>query len=193
MKNVLILCSVIALLVSVGCKKKNTTPDNPDVNSRNIDSIVVAPSMSATAEASIDVDQDGVSDFSLRAINDDGTLITSLTNGRSNSPVKFVVDDALVAFGFGENARIDSIVVGPNPPRPHLNFNSYAIASRITTSTNIGHAGEGDIFMAFVININDNNHYGWIKLNVSSDGKTVKLKSLGYNIKPNAALNIGEL
>ena len=193
MKKLLLIFSVTALLVSVGCKKKNTTPDNPDVNSRNIDSTVVTISGTSSDEAEIDVNQDGNSDFRIAAFEDGDFLSTKLLAGRSNTPVKFIVDDAEVGYSFGETSILDSSVGTPKPPRPHLQFGSEAILSQKTSISNLGYAGDGDIYIAFRINISGGTHYGWLKLNVSTDGKTLKLKSLGYNIKAEASLNAGEL
>ncbi|MFN8283518.1 MAG: hypothetical protein U0U67_09910 [Chitinophagales bacterium] len=193
MKNAIFLFSIIALFVSVSCKKRGTTPDNPNVNSSILDSSVGTPTSSGSREVLIDVDKDGNSDFSLRAVNDNGNLITSLAGGRSNTPINFVVDDENIGYAFGENAILDSSVGLPKPPRPHLNYYYSGLISKITPSANLGHAGEGDIFIAFTITISGGRHFGWLKLNVSADGKTIKLKALGYNIKPEESLKAGEI
>lgn len=192
MKKIIILFSSLTILIAISCKKRSTTPDNPDVNSSLLDSTVITPTASSSKQASIDVNKDGMSDFRISATNDNGSLTTILLADRSNTPVKFVIDDAEIGYAFGENALIDSTVIGPKPPRPHLQFGSEAITSFKSVSANLGHAGTGDFFVAFKIVIDDENHYGWLKLNVSADGTILKLRSLGYNIKPEASLKAGE-
>jgi hypothetical protein len=193
MKNILLIVSITALLtVTTSCKKKNTIPDNPNVYSSILDSSVLTPASSATDEAPIDVNKDGTSDFDLVAINDGGTLITKIVSGRTNTPLAFVIEDLQVGSSFDENAILDSSGIKPTPPKPHRQLSSSAILSFKSLSANIGHAGEGDFYIAFIIYIGGERHFGWLKLNVSSDGKTLKLRSYGYNIHPEESLKAGE-
>ena len=192
MKKLILIFSVTALLVNFGCKKRSTTPVNPDVNSSLLDSTVITPTASSSKQASIDVNKDGSSDFRISATNDNGSLSTILLADRSFTPIEFVIDDTEIGYAFGENALIDSTVIVPKPPKPHLQFGREAITSYKSVAANLGHAGTGDFFVAFKIVIDDENHYGWLKLNVSADGTTLKLRSLGYNIKPEASLKAGE-
>lgn len=49
--------------------------------------------------------------------------------------------------------------------------------------------GATDEFLGFAIRRNGNTHYGWAKLDVGTDGKSVTLKEFAVNLTPDAPIN----
>lgn len=52
--------------------------------------------------------------------------------------------------------------------------------------------GKNDKFLGLRFTINNNTHYGWIRLDIPSDASTVTLKDMAYNATPNDPILAGE-
>ena len=188
--NILFLFGIFTIL-SIGCKKE-PIPDNPDVNSRGIDSVSVSPGAGNPPRTSaIDVDEDGTADLFMSAGElIPGTATTSLISGQPNT--NFLVDDNDFVSPSDINALIDSVSI-PRPPRPHSRWYYSANVSVISSLLNRGEATGNDFFLGMYLTKTDGVHYGWLKINVSTDGKTIRLKALGYHLKPRTAIKAGEI
>ena len=187
----ILILSVLTISI-YSCRKKSTTPDNPDVSSSIIDSVSVAPAGNGKREAAIDADKDGVTDFFLSTTNDDGAYSTDLDALQVLNNTNFTTDGSGFLAEIGENAIIDSVSVpkGPRPPRAiWSNFANCSFADGLNLE---GYAGIGDFFAGFYLEKPDGKHYGWLKLNIPAEGKSIKLLSLGYHTKPRTAIKAGE-
>ena len=192
-KSILFSAIIIFITCISSCRTKSVTPNNPDVDSRIIDSVSVAPSGGGRQDKAVDADQDGTTDFYLVAINDDDAFSTSLDAQQVLDDVNLSTDGVGMAADYGESAIIDSVSVpkGPGPPRAiWANFGTCSSVDGVIVE---GFAGAGDIYIGFYITKPDGKHYGWLKLNIASDGKSIKLKSVGYHRKPRTAIIAGEV
>lgn len=52
--------------------------------------------------------------------------------------------------------------------------------------------GKSDKFLGLRFSINNNTHYGWIRLDIPSDASTITLKDMAYNTTPNDPILAGE-
>jgi hypothetical protein len=191
-KAILILIILIGVQLS-SCKKKGTTPNNPDVTNRIIDSSLSVNTSSSTESSSIDANNDGTIDFYLNGSYFRGEFSTSLNTFQTSTDVAFTTDGFSSVADFDNNALIDSSLSVPKGPRPNAIWNLAGICSRIGNGINEGYSGKGDFFVGFYFSLLDGKHYGWLKLNVAIDGKTITLKELAYQEKPRTAIKVGEI
>ncbi|HMV14804.1 MAG: hypothetical protein IT275_12025 [Chitinophagales bacterium] len=188
----IILFCIFSLIFS--CKKKSLTPNNPDVNSRIIDSVSVVPAGNGRSEAPIDADEDGTTDFYLVSYTDDDAYITSLDAEQVIGDNNFSTDGFNGAAVYNEQAIIDSVSVPKGPRPPKAIWDNLANCSYVAFVGGIeGLAGKGDSYLGFYLEKSDGKHYGWLKLNIPADGKSIKLISIGYHTKPRTAILAGEL
>ncbi len=61
-----------------------------------------------------------------------------------------------------------------------------------TTDSKGDLAGKGDKYIGFNTIQDDKRYYGWAKINVSADGRTVKLIEYAVQKKPETAIKVGE-
>jgi hypothetical protein len=57
---------------------------------------------------------------------------------------------------------------------------------------NYGFAGKGDLLVGVRFMIGSQLHYGWMKVNASTDYKTIIVKEVAYDIRPNVEVRAGE-
>ena len=57
---------------------------------------------------------------------------------------------------------------------------------------NYGFAGKGDVLVGVRFMIGTERHYGWMKINASADYKSVTVKEVAYDIRPNVEIRAGE-
>lgn len=55
-----------------------------------------------------------------------------------------------------------------------------------------GFAGKGDLLVGVRFMIGTERHYGWMKVNASTDYKTIIVKEVAYDIRPNVEVRAGE-
>ena len=60
-------------------------------------------------------------------------------------------------------------------------------------STKKGYAGVGDVFIPFIFNKvgSPDYYYGWLRVNVSSDYRTIKLIDAAYHVLPDTPIKMG--
>jgi hypothetical protein len=191
---IIMFCLLTAL--STGCRKSNDKPDDPNIYDRLIDSVSVSPGPGQpTRNVAIDLDNDGGTDFYLAAGETTPGVITTGLVGVQRY-VNFLIDDSGLDSGYvapsDENALIDSVSV-PRPPRPHASWSDYAIGSVVTGSGKLGEANGTDFFLGVFTTKIDGVHYGWLKLNIASDGKSIRLKELAVFGRPRTPIKAGAI
>ncbi|MDB5228600.1 MAG: hypothetical protein JWN78_2793 [Bacteroidota bacterium] len=178
--------------ISVSCKKSNEAlaDNNPNINDRLIDSVSVAPaSPHSSRTMAIDLDGDALTDFYMVAAQDSPNVYRTSFIGVQRY-VNFLTDGQGYVSPTGAGALIDS-VSAPNPPKPHI-WADVALSSIVGPGLNLGEANGTDFFLGAFTTKNDGKHYGWLKLNISADGKSIRLKELACYSKAMTAIKAGE-
>ncbi len=189
---------VFSVVLSVSCKK-----NNPDIAFKTYNLTFTDTTHTGTDQSVlIDIDGDGVKDFKFFAItfspDENDTIINQIgLNGEG------VV-----------NALVDSVVV-PNPADSSISFSilrvlesgdainsssSYsdepaAVLRAYKNATLLGAFGindSADKFIGFKFVIGTDLHYGWLKINLSADKKTLTIKEGAYNSIANEGITAGD-
>ncbi len=190
MKIVLTALTSILLLVTACKKSKDDPAPNPDIIYKTVSetykSYTTKPTPSSrfeyvggiyeeTPKVSLGILmswEETPNGMYLHPNNSDGALITG--------------DHGLIK-GLGANVTINAA--------SSWNYNSPAISYDYvtnTTSSKGDFAGKGDKYIGFMTIDDGKKYYGWAKLNVSADGRTVKLIEYAVQKKPETAIKTGE-
>lgn len=105
----------------------------------------------------------------------------------NNSDGALITGDHGLIKGLDANVTINAT--------SNWNYNSPAISYDYvtnTTSSKGDFAGKGDKYIGFMTIDGGKKYYGWAKLNVSADGRTVKLIEFAVQKKPETAIKTGE-
>jgi hypothetical protein len=193
MKNVLfyLLFMAGASFLFVCCKKTNIADNDPNIYDRLIDSVSVSPGPGKTPyNIAIDLDEDGFADLFMAASEDSlGVAKTAIAGSPGLSGV--LTDGNQIAAPSDENELIDSVSV-PRPAWPRSVWSDYGIASLVGPNVNTGEANATDFYLGIFTTKLDGVHYGWLRLNVAQDGKSIRLKELAYHGRPRTAIRVGE-
>lgn len=186
---------IIILLLSMSllaCKKEEA--DNPNVNHRTVNLEMKVSSYNANSDMGIDINDDGMLDFEIeldlyKVSNDDydyyaeidyeqtgNEILTQVIN--SDEYIKLLSKNDLISGGSStwyRNATIFEIERSPGNPEE-----------------NFGFAGKGDILVGIRFMIGTERHYGWMKINVAADYKTIIVKEVAYDIRPDVEVRAGE-
>ena len=76
-------------------------------------------------------------------------------------------------------------------------WNSYATIFELdrdpgNPEEKYGFAGNGDVLIGIRFMIGTQLHYGWMKINAASDYKSIIVKEVAYDIRPNVEVRAGE-
>ncbi|QQR96733.1 MAG: hypothetical protein IPK18_07335 [Sphingobacteriales bacterium] len=188
----IILGAIIITLIS--CSKEttnnNTTTDNPNINHRVINKTLSTALDSTREMLEIDIDDNDTSDYAIQmelrsqyksvsivCIPLGNYTLSTVTDGESQNIVTKLTNNTLI-----------------NASATNWNqLSAYAFyRTDITPTVNLGHAGAGDILTGVQFAINGKMHFGWILVNVSANMKTVTVKEVAYDIRPNTTIKAGE-
>jgi hypothetical protein len=188
-KFAIILTLSMSLL---SCKKEE--PDNPNINHRVVNLEMKVSSYNAESDMSIDINDDGMLDFEIELDlyrNSDNELeyyaeidyeqtgnevLTQDIDG--DEYVKPLNKNDLISGGSSTWYRYATIFeLDRDPGNPEINY---------------GFAGKGDVLVGIRFMIGTQLHYGWMKINAASDYKSIIVKEVAYDIRPNVEVRAGE-
>jgi|JI61114C2RNA_FD_contig_81_596082_length_1523_multi_2_in_0_out_0_2 hypothetical protein len=184
---------VLVLSMSLlACKKEE--PDNPNINHRTVNLEMKVSSYNAESDMSIDMNDDGMLDFEIEldlyrnsdseleyyaAIDYEQTGNEVLTQAIDGDEYIISLNkNDLISGGSSTWYRYATIFeLDRDPGYPELSY---------------GFAGKGDLLVGVRFMIGSQLHYGWMKVNASTDYKTIIVKEVAYEIRPNVEVRAGE-
>lgn len=141
----------------------------------------------------IDLDQDTVPDFAIRtqfnrtennAVYDVISVTPLGQQGHRVAGTTPTVFPYASRFGLNE-------FIGPETPflNPEIEGGMSFVRNGQFLFNDPWNGGATDEFLGFAIRRNDSIHYGWAKVDVGNDGKSVTLKEFAVNLTPGAPIN----
>ena len=194
MKNLFSKISFLFLFVMIlsSCKKEKNN-NNSNIFVTPFNSIFNLSSEDTTVYKELDIDKDGAKDF---------TVIMKYQYkerlGNNNYVYMYaskIQNEVLAHLGsvegyfLNELTTSDSISPTSTIWIPEASAATYWTQSRI--SINEGIAGKGNSIIGFRFLIGTDLHYGWLKLNVSEDFKTINIMEAAYDKRPNTSILAG--
>lgn len=191
LNRIYVILLVLIAALPMACKKE--TPNDPNIDDRTINKTIVATASGSNfvIKDSLDFDLDGAVDLQLIGIIDDSVqaFIISAHGG------SLLTEQITILGSFiSTNAQLSSGVV---LDASSLSWTSSSYASYNSTRVGLvgqfGIHGKGDQFIGFRLNKTAGNYlYGWIKVNLSDDSKTLIIKELAVQKVINKAIKVGE-
>ena len=194
MKNLFSKISFLFLFVIIlsSCKKEKNN-NNSNIFVTPFNSIFNLSSEDTTVYKELDIDKDGAKDF---------TVIMKYQYkerlGNNNYVYMYaskIQNEVLAHLGsvegyfLNELTTSDSISPTSTIWIPEASAATYWTQSRI--SINEGIAGKGNSIIGLRFLIGADLHYGWLKLNVSSDYRTITIIEAAYDKRPNTSILAG--
>ena len=201
MKKIKIITLIAMVVLAISCKKEKEA-DNPNINHRTVNLEMKVSSYNAESEMSIDINDDGMLDFEIeldlfrdsdndleyyaeidyeqtgneiltQEMNSDEYIKTlnrnDLVSGGSSIWYSYVLSELCVRHNFFE--------IEKTPGNPEEKY---------------GFAGNGDVLIGIRFMIGTQLHYGWMKINAAADYKSIVVKEVAYEIRPNVEVRAGE-
>ena len=182
----------ISVVFLFSCKKEEA--DNPNINHRTVNLEMKVSSYNAESDMSIDMNDDGMLDFEIEldlyrnsdseleyyaAIDYEQTGNEILTKAIDGDEYIISLNKYdLISGGSSTWYRYATIFeLDRDPGYPELSY---------------GFAGKGDLLVGVRFMIGTERHYGWMKVNASTDYKTIIVKEVAYDIRPNVEVRAGE-
>ncbi len=193
MRNLkIILLQTIVILAMISCKKEDKEI-NSNIIVTPINSIAHLTTEDTTVYKDLDIDKDGAKDF---------TVIMKYQYkerlGNNNYAYMYaskIQNEVLAHLGsvegyfLNELTTSDSISPTSTIWIPEASAATYWTQSRI--NINEGIAGKGNSIIGFRFLIGTDLHYGWLKLNVSEDFRTINIMEAAYDKRPNTSILAG--
>lgn len=191
-KRILAILIMIIAVLPIACKK--------DSNDLNIDDRAINKTSVATASGdnfvgidSIDIDADGLIDMifqhGVSASDSIELLVFQFRNANVLSENIDILGDTVPTtklLSLGTSIDASSTIWQQTA------YSSY-ISKSIGHLADFGIHGKGDQFLAFQLKRSVGNYlYGWMKVNLSNDSKTLIIKELAVQKVINKAIKIGE-
>lgn len=191
LKNYAVLAaSTIAILPSA-CKEEDINDVNIEDKTVNLTFTATGPSDEYSIEDSVDINNDGLFDFEVYtggATYYDtfygGAALIGKTTDNQLLTNDLVVDGDTSAFLTPKNS-------GDKINAASSNWLYYGYAGYTYGTDKKGIAGAGDKFIGFKFGLSDGPHYGWMKINLSTDYKTFKIIELAYHKTANTEIAVG--
>lgn len=193
MKTTKMITLIAMVVLAVSCKKEKEA-DNPNINHRKVNLEMKVSSYNAESDMSIDINDDGMLDFEIeldlyRDSDNDleyyaeidyeqtgNEILTQEIN--SDEYIKTLNKNDLISGGSSTWYRYATIFeLDRDPGNPEEKH---------------GFAGNGDVLIGIRFMIGTQLHYGWMKLNAAADFKSIIVKEVAYDIRPNVEVRAGE-
>jgi hypothetical protein len=185
------LALAAATVIPMACKKEEKNDANIEDKSINKIITAVGTATEYEKEDSIDIDGDGQFDFEFVV---GGEIYDGTTYGFSGASGKKSGDDILALDQtFGPYTVPVAIAKnsGDKLNSTSTNWENFAYFGYKYGSQEIGFAGDGDKLLGFRFKSGVNTHYGWMKVNLAADYKTLTIKELAYHKTPNTEIEAG--
>lgn len=193
--------AVLSVIVSVSCKKESNA--SIIFKSYNI-TFTDTTTLGINQFAGIDIDGDAINDFILY-----GSTFSPDDNDTIVNQIGLAKQDGT------DNGLVDTVIT-PNPSDPDISFgilkflnsgdkigssstfnsDEPAVILRAfknsTLLASFGVTDNADKFIGFKFKIGSVLHYGWLKINLSADKKTLTIKEGAYNTDADEEINAGE-
>ncbi len=196
-KSYLFFFVIAAVFVFNGCSiDEDPTNDNPDVSSIQIDSTLksffpnTAPNFEIVFVQNFTNAQAFTINFSWFDPTDSHGIYLDFNNNIGDA----LVDANGFIKSFDSGVKIDSTLAGTWSDNVDGRFSLDYVANPSANKGNL--AGQGDkyiIFRAFSDALPQLKYYGWLRVNVSANGRELKVISIGFQKNANTNLRTGEL
>ncbi len=201
------LAVAVAAILPIACKKDktptNNTTDDPNITVRNLNLTVsdVDPtkrlSGPSATETFIDIDNNGTDDFSAAVYYykqdaDNITLYSAILGSENDSTNKitayFVSGDIPMV-----RAKTTSQIMESTTTAYYVGYTAiYAkYNGDVTYNFQNEFKGKGDKYVGVKFKIGSQFHYGWMKINLSTDGKSLNIIDVAYDTRANTPITIG--
>jgi len=134
----------------------------------------------------LDLNNDGIDDFTIFDVADPAVGIKGLVSGNS-----FVGSQPSYIYPFALNSG-DPISSGQTTWFNSSNLGTLNYISCYNGAGESNWCGVTDKYLGLRFQITGNTHYGWARLDVSLSGDSYTLKDYAYNTTPDEALNAGQ-
>ena len=185
--------------------KKDKEVDDPNITYVKLDSVLTQVNTSYNIKK-IDFNNDGINDFRMYTdIDSSGTKATLYSAIYSENANQAILAKKINGDFFLTGSASDRYFLTPKSSGDLINatqsvwisnqycFSQIFTKNGVTTSDQAGDfAGKGDKFIG--VRFKDAasaNHYGWLRINLSADGKTLKVIDGAYHVTPDAEIKIG--
>lgn len=200
--SVLAVAAAAVLPMSCSKDKNDNSADDPNITVRSLnltltDNNTVKRVSSPTEVSNIlDIDNNGVPDFyailDYYNVDDHLLLYSAIIADEDSSGNKvstyFVNGDIPMTRALTTSQQMQS-----STPAYYVGYTSLYEKEDGDVLYNFQSEfkGKGDKFIGIKFKIGTDFHYGWIKVNLSSDAKTLLIKDVAYDTRPNTAITIG--
>ncbi|MBK8352234.1 MAG: hypothetical protein IPL21_11230 [Saprospirales bacterium] len=171
----------------LSCKKNEK--DDPNITYKTFNKSVTSQLDRDLKKDSIDINGDGSTDMFVLAVSNEAadTSICYL----SGTHAYMYIDSTQTYF---ITYKLKNMASGQQPALLSTKTEWYNIvfAAVKATPNNRGFAGVGDVYIPIIFLDGANKHYGWIRLNVSSDYRTIKVIDGAYHITPDTPIKMGD-
>lgn len=183
---------VAASVLPLSCNK-DVEENDVNIDDKVINMVLnaVTSGTSFNKEDSIDINGDGQFDFTLTI---DGKVVGpdsysyAVINGINTGNHILSTDQSFGYYSIPFSTVKNS---GDKLNSSSANWEIKSYFSYKENSTSLGFAGDGDKFIGFRFKAGLNTHYGWMKMNVASDYKTLTVKEVAFNKTPDAEIEVG--
>ena len=175
------------LLMFSACKTEN---NDPLIEDKTINKTITTGGSSSRygADDSIDVNGDGNFDFKFLFGAVSGVADTAFYGGAC------IKGDVLTyTQNLGTTTTVFTTVFnsGDKISPSSTIWNSFGFMAGTLETSSIGIAGAGDKLIGFRFSAVDGTHYGWMKVNIPDDYKSLKVVELAYHKTPDTEIEAG--
>ncbi|MEZ5053667.1 MAG: hypothetical protein R2807_02685 [Chitinophagales bacterium] len=189
-KNLFIISFSLCLIALTSCKKEGST----NIIHKNINQQIVVNSELLDTAIILNFNDDLLDDFFARIrylglIRESSFSLFLASDDSRNQVLSFEDAEYIIAKKILNNTSIDS-----NSTIWHSNgylYYQHRLGGSIIENY-VDVVGAGDVFIGIRFIIDGQYHYGWLKVAVSTDFKTINIKEVAYNKIPNVAIKAGE-
>jgi len=193
MKTTKIITLIAMVVLAVSCKKEKEA-DNPNINHRTVNLEMKVSSYNAESEMSIDINDDGMLDFEIeldlfRDSDNDLEYYAEIDYEQTGNEI---LTQEMNSDEYIKTLNRNDLVSGGSSI-----WYSYATIFELdrdpgNPEEKYGFAGNGDVLIGIRFMIGTQLHYGWMKINAASDYKSIIVKEVAYDIRPNVEVRAGE-
>ena len=193
MKKIKIITLIAMVVLAISCKKEKEA-DNPNINHRTVNLEMKVSSYNAESDMSIDINDDGMLDFEIELdlYRDSDNELEYYAEIDYEQTGNEIITQEIDGYEYIKTLNKNDLISGGSST-----WYGYATIFELdrdpgNPEEKYGFAGNGDVLIGIRFMIGTQLHYGWMKINAASDYKSIIVKEVAYDIRPNVEVRAGE-
>ena len=165
---------------------------NAQVTYTAVNKTITAPTAAGVVLDSIDINTDGMYDIAMAVYTANGGTVNAVLGGPINAQGHAMAGSVPSSYNYPFKLANGAAVNTQNFLTADSAGTFTLVINGATPYNSFWNDGVIDGYLGVKLSVGGNTHYGWVRMDMTADGKQVVIKDMAYNATANGAITAGQ-